>query len=227
MTKKQNSPFKLVMIITLLVFAVLAAIVVIGNKNSETSNDIGFEKQPSIEGQPTLGQSNAPVTVVEFGDFKCPACKAWGENIFPQLIDDYVDTGDVKFSFINVLFHGDESKLGSVAAEAIYKQTPDSYWDFHKELFKEQPDADHDSLWITPDKINEVASTISDIDLNQLQEDMQSQSVIDEVNKDSALVDEFKVQMTPSIMVNGTMLEDPFDYEKIKSLIEKELEGKE
>ena len=55
---------------------------------------------------------------------------------------------------------------------------------------------------------------------------MPSQSVLDEVNKDTALVDEFKVQMTPSIMVNGTMLEDPFDYEKIKSLIEKELEGK-
>jgi protein-disulfide isomerase len=226
MTKKQNSPFKLIVIITLLVFAVLVAIFVMGNKNSETSNDIGFEKPPSIEGQPTLGQSNAPVTVVEFGDFKCPSCKAWGESIFPQLIDDYVDTGDVKFSFINVLFHGDESKLGSMAAEAIYKQTPDSYWDFHKGLFKEQPGADHDSLWITPDKINEVASTITDIDLNQLQEDMQSQSVINEVNKDTALVDEFKVQMTPSIMVNGTMLEDPFDYEKIKSLIDKELEGK-
>ena len=226
MAKKQNSPFKFIVIITLLVFVVLAAIVFIGNKNSETSNDISFEKQPSIEGQPTLGKSNAPVTVVEFGDFKCPACKAWGENIFPQLIEDYVDTGKVKFSFINVLFHGDESKLGSVAAEAIYKQAPDRYWDFHKGLFKEQPGENHDSLWITTDKINEVASTIPDIDLNQLQENMQSQSVINEVNKDTALVDEFKVQMTPSIMVNGTMLEDPFDYEKIKSLIDNELDGK-
>ena len=73
--------------------------------------------------QPTLGSSNAPITVVELGDFKCPACKAWGENIFPQLIEDYVDTGKVKFSLVNVLFHGDESKLGSVAAEAIYKET--------------------------------------------------------------------------------------------------------
>ena len=58
MTKKQNSPFKLVVIITLLVFVVLAAIVLIGNKNSETSNDISFKKQPSIEGQPTLGKLN-------------------------------------------------------------------------------------------------------------------------------------------------------------------------
>ena len=57
-----------------------------------------------------------------------------------------------------------------------------------------------------------------------LQEDMQSQSVINNVNKDEMLVNEFKVQQTPSIMVNGTMLTDPFDYEQIKILINKELE---
>jgi protein-disulfide isomerase len=223
--KKKNSPFKFAVILTLFVFAALAALVVINNKNSETNTGTNFEKQPSIEGQPTLGESEAPVTVVEFGDFKCPACKAWGETVFPKLLEDYVDKGEVKFSFINVIFHGEESKLGSKAAEAIYKQRPESYWEFHKELFKEQPDADHDSLWITMEKINEIASKIPDIDLEQLQKDIESQSVIDEVNKDSALVEEFKVQQTPSIMVNGTMLEDPFDYEKIKSLIDKELEG--
>ena len=135
--------------------------------------ELSFEKQPPIDGQPTMGESDAPITVVEFGDFKCPSCKAWGETIYPQLITDYVDTGKVKFSFINVLFHGDESKLGSLAAEAVYKQNPDSYWEFHKGLFKEQPDADHDSLWITREKINEVASAIPDIDLKQLQDDMQ------------------------------------------------------
>lgn len=225
MTKKNNSPMKFAVILTLIVFATLTAIVVISNENSDTNTVTSFEKQPSIEGQPTLGKSDAPVTVVEFGDFKCPACKAWGETVFPQLIKDYVDKGAVKFSYINVLFHGEESKLGSLAAEALYKQNPNIYWEFHKALFKEQPDADHDSLWITQEKINEIAGTIPDIDAEQLEKDMKGQSVIDEVNKDSALVEEFNVQQTPTIMVNGTMLEDPFDYEKIKSLIEKELEG--
>ena len=224
MTKKKSSPFKFAVIITLLLFAVLTALVIVNDKKTETNTDISFETQPAIEGQPTLGETDAPVTVVEFGDFKCPACKAWGETVFPQLIEEYVDTGDVKFAYVNVLFHGDESKLGSLAAEAIYKQNPDSYWEFHKKLFKEQPEADHDSAWITMDKINEIAGSIPGIDLKMLQEDMQSQSVINNVNKDEMLVNEFKVQQTPSIMVNGTMLTDPFDYEQIKILINKELE---
>lgn len=228
MTAKKNSSFKFIVIITLFIFASLTALVILNNKSTEKNNDISFNKTPSLEGQPILGDLDAPVTVVEFGDYKCPGCKSWSETHFPQLVKDYVDKGDVKFSFVHVLFHGDESKVGSLAAEAIYKQSPESFWIFNKELFKAQPtNANHDEPWLTMDKVNEIAGTIPGIDLEQLKKDMQDQSVIDEVNRDTKLVEEFDVQMTPSIMVNGTMLEDPFDYNKIKSLIDKALEGKD
>lgn len=205
------------MIITLAIIALITAIVVMNN-NSESS-ETTFGKQPPIDGQPTLGDPDAPITVVEFGDFKCPACKAWGENIFPQLVNDYVDTGQVKFSFINVLFHGEESELGSLAAESVYKQNPDAYWEFHKALFKEQPSENHHSKWITTEKILEVANGISGIDTDKLRSDIKNNSEMSEVNKDSELVEEFDVQLTPTIMVNGTVIEDPFDYEAIKNAI--------
>ena len=110
MKKNNNSPFKFVVIITLVVVAIIIALVVINNNNSESDEETTLDKQPPIDGQPTLGDSDAPVTVVEFGDFKCPACKVWGEDVFPQLVSDYVDTGKVKFSYVNVLFHGEESE---------------------------------------------------------------------------------------------------------------------
>ena len=209
------------------IYIILNIFYQLNNIKSEANNNISFDKQPPIEGQPTLGEPDAPVTVVGFGDFKCPACKAWGEKMFPELIKDYVETGKVKFSYINVLFHEEESKLGSLAAESVFEQNPNIYWDFHKELFKEQPSQNHDALWITPDKILEVAKKFPSIDVEKVKMDIEQQSAIKEVDKDSELVEEFKVEQTPSIMVNGTMLEDPFDYEKIKNLIEEELEGKE
>jgi len=222
--KGKNSGFRVAVIITIVIFSLLTALVIINSMKSDSTNEISFDKQPSIEGQPTLGESDAPVTVVEFGDFKCPACKAWGERVFPELVKDYVDTGKVKFSYVNVLFHGDESELGSLAAESVLKQNPNVYWDFHKELFKEQPSENHDALWITQDKVLEVANKFKGIDLEKLKLDLEKQIEKEELNKDSKLVEEFKVELTPSIMVNGTMLEDPFDYEKIKSLIDKALE---
>ena len=45
--------------------------------------------------------------------------------IYPQLVDEYVETGKVKFSFVNVLFHGKESTLGSIAAESVFERSPD------------------------------------------------------------------------------------------------------
>ncbi|GIO22826.1 DsbA family protein [Oceanobacillus sp. J11TS1] len=221
----KGSPIKIVVIITLAIVALIVALIVLNNNNSEYGEEQSFERQPSIDGQPTIGDSDAPVTVVEFGDFKCPACKAWGETVYPQLVSDYVDTGKIQFAFINVLFHGEESKLGSLAAESVYKQNSDAYWDFHNALFAEQPSDDHHSVWITTDKTLEVAGGIPNIDVEQLKVDVESNTAIEEVNKDTELVTEFEVQLTPTIMVNNTVIEDPFDYESIKQAIDNALKG--
>lgn len=224
--KNSNSPFKIVVIITLIIAVLLIALVVFNNNNSESNEETTFDKQPPIDGQPTLGDPDAPVTVVEFGDFKCPACKVWGTDIFPQLVSDYVDTGKVKFSFINVLFHGEESKLGAIAAESVYKQNSDAYWEFHKALYNEQPSENHDSSWITAEKILEVANGVSNLDVERLKSDIDNNSAMNEVNKDTELVSEFEVGLTPTIFINETMIEDPFDYETIKQVIDNALKDR-
>lgn len=219
--KKKQSGMKFAVLLTLLAVVILAAIVVLTNQQSASPVETG---EVDITGQPTLGESDAPVTVVEFGDFKCPSCKAWGEMVYPQLVADYVETGDVKFSYINVLFHGNESMIGSLAAEAVYEQSPNDYWDFHKALFAEQPAVEnHDAPWLTQEKTVEVASQFPAIDLEQLKEDMEKQTAMDKVKTDEALVEEHGVAMTPTIVVNGQTLEDPFDYDAIKALIDEAL----
>lgn len=106
----------------------------ISNNKAPVETDIA-RQEVDLTGQPLLGEKDAPVTVVEFGDYKCPSCKAWGEMIYPQLVEDYVLSGDVNFSYVNVLFHGKESVLASLGAESVYKQDPEVYWDFHKNVF--------------------------------------------------------------------------------------------
>lgn len=224
MAEKNTSLFKYAVFITITVAAIITAFVIFNSKSEDKKSYI-IDAQPTIEGQPTIGQADAPVSVVEFGDYKCPACKAWGEQFFPYLIEEYTDNGKVKFSYVNVVFHGEESELGSKAAEAVYKQNPQGYWEFHKLLFSEQPTNDHDSKWITQEKIIETASKVPGIDVKRMQEDMQSEEVTAELQKDSQLVEEYKVELTPTIMINNTIVEDPFDYEYIISLIDKELDG--
>jgi protein-disulfide isomerase len=219
---------KKVVISTLILLAAIVGLVLFLNREDETAQETdqitNSKGHPFIEGQPTLGDADAPVSIVEFGDYKCPSCKQWGETVYPKLIEDYVDTGKVKFSYINVLFHGEESILAALASESVYKQDPESFWTFHKAVFDAQPATqEHDKPWVTVDKMKEIAgATAPKVDMAQLEADLNSEatSVAEEVSTDDSLVKEFNVPFTPTIIVDGVMLEDPFDYERIVSLIE-------
>ena len=220
MKRNKNSNMKFAVVLTLVAIGILAAVVVLSNKQESLPIEI---KQIDVTGQPSIGEKDAPVTVVEFGDFKCPSCKAWGEMIYPKLIDDYIETGKVEFSFVNVLFHGKESTLASIAAESVYERSPDSYWNFHQAMFDAQPVENHDGPWITPERILEIASGFPEIDQTLLKEDMEQEATRESVKIDEDLVREAGVSMTPTIVINGKMIEDPFDYEAIKTAIEQEI----
>ncbi|MFY0744527.1 thioredoxin domain-containing protein [Solibacillus silvestris] len=219
----KNSNMKFAVIVTIVAIALLAIIVVISSNQTPDETEI-VREEVDITGQPVLGSEDAPVTVVEFGDFKCPSCKAWGEIVYPQLVEDYILSGDVKFAYVNVLFHGNESVVGSLAAESVYKQDPDVYWEFHEALFDAQPESSqHDNLWITTEKILELASGIPSINQEQLKQDVEQELTAEQVNKDKDLYTKHNVSQTPTININGITMENPFDYEAIKEVIEREL----
>lgn len=223
MMKNKNSNMKFVVVLTLVVVVILAAVAVLSNKQETSPTEI---KQIDVTGQPSLGEKDAPVSVVEFGDFKCPSCKAWGETIYPKLVNDYIETGIVEFSFVNVLFHGKESILASIAAESVYERSPGLYWNFHQAMFDAQPVENHDGPWITPERVLKIASGFPEIDQTLLKEDMEQEATMESVKIDDDLVKESGVSMTPSIVINGKMMEDPFNYEAIKTAIEQELKDK-
>lgn len=226
---------KKIVISTLILFAAIVGLVLLLNREDETAQETeqtaSSKGHPSIEGQPTLGETEAPISIVEFGDYKCPSCKQWGEVVYPKLIEDYINTGKAKFSYINVLFHGEESVLAALASESVYKQDPENFWAFHKAVFDAQPATqEHDNPWVTVDKMKEIAAaTAPNVDLAQLESDLNTEGtpLAGEVSKDDGLVQEYNVPFTPTIIIDGVMLEDPFDYEKITSLIEEGAESNE
>lgn len=221
--KKNNAGAKFAVILTLLIFVVVALIVVLNQKKEPVTETV-ITEPPSIEGQPLFGELDAPVTIVEFGDFKCPSCKAWGETVFPKLVQDYIDSGDVNFAYVNVLFHGQESVTAALAAESVYAQDPNIYWDFHKTLFSSQPEtAKHDELWVTTEKLLELTNNMPSISPEKLTQDLEKEFTMPQVEIDTALYKKYGVGVTPTIMINDKKISDPFNYEEIQKVLEEEL----
>ncbi|MCM3131067.1 thioredoxin domain-containing protein (plasmid) [Paenibacillus urinalis] len=217
---------KKLVIFTSLIIILLLSLFLINQMNQKSENPaMVFEDAPVTENQPTLGSKESKVSIVEFGDFKCPSCKAWEEEMKPRITKDFIETGKASFSYINVLFHEEESRTGALAAEAIWIQDPEAYWTFHKELFNAQPQTEqHDELWLTSEKVLEIAKQFTPtIYLQKLENDMKSMQIQEQVNIDNELVLKYNVQQTPTIMINNVMVSNPFDYDEISSLINAQL----
>ncbi|MDQ0207581.1 DsbA family protein [Alkalicoccobacillus murimartini] len=218
---------KRIVLISVAVFILaVGGFLVVESISTPEVNGVEYSEAPDMEGQPIKGEADAQITITEFGDYKCPSCKAWDEEILPKLDKEFIQTGQVNLVYVNTLFHGQESGLAALASESVWANHPESFWAFHSGIYREQPDIQsHDDPWVTPETLIDVAHSLdSEIDLENLAIDMIEQTYVDYVQRDMALVEKYEVSQTPTIMVDNLKLEDPFNYEQLKKAIEQKLE---
>lgn len=155
-----------------------------------------------LHSQPFLGDSNAPIKVIEFADFKCPACRNWEALNFSGFKAEFIDTGKVQFYFINFPFLGPDSIEAAVAAESIYKQNPDKFWEFKEEIYKNQ--GVERTIWATEEfLIKLVKNNITGIDYKLFENDLKEHKYLFDVKKDFKISAANGIYGTPSFIVNG------------------------
>lgn len=178
------------------------------------------------ERQPALGSGDAPIKIVEFADFKCPTCKLFGEQVFPHLKKEFIDSGQVQFYFLNypVVSPNGDSGLAALAAEAAYEQDPDEFWKFYEALFAE-PLVD-DNVW-TAETLAAIAEKANArFDYDRLKEDIERASFAAAVREDLSIGDQAGVTGTPTVYINGKPLtiDQTLHYEALRQAILEELE---
>ena len=96
---------------------------------------------------------NAPITIIEFGDYQCPNCKKWFLNTKPDIVSNYIDTGKVNLIFMDIAFLGKDSIPASIATYCAGEQG--KYWDYHSFLYSNQMSIDNG--WANSDSLKGYA----------------------------------------------------------------------
>jgi protein-disulfide isomerase len=168
----------------------------------------------------SMGDPNAPVTVQAWEDFVCPACRQWTSTIEPQLLDQYIKTGKVRLEFhqFPLSIHAPGAEMAAQASLCANDQG--AFWPYHNRLF---PAQDQGQPGFTIDSLVRYADELG-LDSRALMDCMSSQQYRDAVATSGAEALKLGLNATPSIVVNGQRMTNPFDYEgEVKTAIENAL----
>lgn len=164
------------------------------------------------EGFPSMGPSNAPVTLVEFSDFECPFCSQFVGTL-EEVKRKYGDQVRLVFRQFPLSIHANAPK----AAEAsLCAEDQDKFWPMHDLLFKEQSQLDVAAL---KDKAGRLG-----LNRGQFEECLDSGKHAERVQKDMRAGGTAGVTGTPALFVNGIPTPSgAIPYEAVSAFIEDEL----
>jgi len=161
------------------------------------------------------GPDSAKVTIVEFSDFQCPACKVNAQAL-NQVINEYPDQIRVIFRHFPLSFHKN-APLAAQAVEAAGKQ--DKFWEMHDLIFDRQTE------W---SEVKNAAETFHifaqelELDEEQFKIDLNDQSIKEKISRDTSDGYQAKVNATPTFFINGQKAMGVGSKE-FNSLLEQEL----
>ncbi|MFI5028237.1 MAG: DsbA family protein [Solirubrobacterales bacterium] len=190
----------------LTVAAVLVLIVVSGNETS--GGDAGNVQQARavdhlLAGIPQrgmlLGEPQAKVRLVEFGDLQCPVCKAFSEEIVPSVIDNRVREGKASIEFRNFTIIGEESIPAGAAAIAAGEQGRG--WNYVDLFYRNQ--GRERSGYVTDEFLTAIARGAGVRDIARWNRERKSKTVLAEVGKTTREAERLGFGGTPSFAVEG------------------------
>ncbi len=218
--KEGNSSFALWLVGgSVLVVAIAVGLIIWSNSSSATPIASLDLPDAWINGT-SLGDPAATVTVQAWEDFLCSHCQDWTSSIEPNLINDYVKSGKIRFEFRPFPLQGFEpgSRWGALASECAAEQN--AFWPYHDRLFEAARQQGQAAL--TFEKLIEYGSEVG-LDNQALTQCLTNQATLPAVEASMEQAKALGLTGTPYIVVNGTPSKNGFDYPTLQAEIDRAL----
>ncbi|HVN16220.1 MAG TPA: thioredoxin domain-containing protein [Anaerolineales bacterium] len=175
-------------------------------KPAVTVQSITPSARPDANGNST-GDPNSPVKLVEFSDYQCPFCQRFWENTESQVVDAYVKTNKVQFTFRSAgnwvsqnIGSGAESQNAAMAAYCAADQN--KFWEMHDSLFTNVLGENVGSF--TLPRLQAMAKSIG-LDMTAFNSCFQSNKYLGRVNQDYQDAKAAGITGTPFFVISYTV----------------------
>ena len=162
-------------------------------------------KDVSVAGAPFMGEEKAQLTLIEYSDYQCPFCSRHSRNTMPQLTENYISNGKLKFVMREFPLTSLHPRAVAASLAALCANDQGKYWEMHNVLFDNQRK-------MSDDQIKSYAETIG-LDVDAFVGCMDAGKYNDQVASDLAEGRGLGITGTPSFALGMT---DPDDPNKVK-----------
>jgi protein-disulfide isomerase len=145
----------------------------------------------------TLGEPDAPATLIEFADLQCPFCAQYTTGALPTVIQDYVRSGRLKMQLRLLRFIGPDSERGAEVAAAATIQNKG--WDYSDLFYRNQ--GQENSGYATDAFLERLARETPGLDVNQLQSDLDSPPAQKLIRQAERQANQLGVSGTPTFFI--------------------------
>ncbi len=147
-------------------------------------------------GSPLIGNPDAKITIVEWGDYQCTFCYKFHQSSKDVIIEEYVSTGKANFVFRDFPLNGPDSVL---AAEASYcANDQGKYWEYHDEIYKNW--AGEKTGWVNRDSLEQFAKTVN-LDVVQFNKCLDDKEYQQKVLDNETFGTDVGIRATPSFLI--------------------------
>ena len=167
-----------------------------------------------------IGSPNAPVEVIEFADFECPACAQFATLHEPDVRSRLVNSGQIRLRYLDlplVEIGHRNSPTASLAAACANEQG--KFWEMHDMIFQTQ------DRWATQvtskprDVIDPLAQQIG-LDMARYRQCMDSQKYLANIQAHRQAAQRYRVQSTPSFVIGGKVYGGNMPYDEFKRRVD-------
>jgi protein-disulfide isomerase len=147
-----------------------------------------------------LGSPKAPLTMVQYIDLQCPACRAYEASVQPSIVQEFVRTGKLKIEARPIAFIGPDSIPARKAMIAASKQN--RAFNFAQITYANQ--GTENTGWLNQTFIQHAAASVPGMDVRGLLDDQNSASVVNATHRIDAQATADRVSETPTLLIGKT-----------------------